>query len=119
MIEAKVIASNYEVVKTKDGNESHSDHTTTTTTTTATTTKWWTTTRILITVGVSCSVIALAVGLGIGLGMKKTSGTELNIPFLKPPVVSASPQVNLKFLLFAIININITCIVGIKIKKKT
>ena len=90
MTETKVIANNYDIVKT---NDIPSEHTTTTTTT-----KWRTTTRILITVGVSCSVIALAVGLGVGLGMKKTSGTELNIPYLKPPVVSASPQVNLKFL---------------------
>lgn len=87
MAENKVVVNNYDIVKTEIEGP-----------TTVTPTTKWTTTRILIIVGVSCSVIALAVGLGVGLGMKKTtSGTELNIPYLKPPVVSASPQVNLKF----------------------
>jgi len=87
MAENKVVVNNYDIVKTEIEGP-----------TTVTPTTKWTTTRILMIVGVSCSVIALAVGLGVGLGMKKTtSGTELNIPYLKPPVVSASPQVNLKF----------------------
>lgn len=52
----------------------------------------WTRNRILIALGVAVC-IALAVGLGVGLGMKNKKATiALDIPFLKPPVVSASPS---------------------------
>jgi len=84
MAENKVVVNNYDIVKTEIEGP-----------TTITPTTKWTTTRILIIVGVSCSVIALAVGLGVGLGVKKkNSVTELNIPFLKPPVQSATPAVS-------------------------
>ena len=82
-MEAKVVAANYDVVKTSE--HIHTAEATTTS-------KWLTTTRLRI-IGVALGVaIGLAVGLGVGLGMKKKNSTELNIPLLKPPVVSASPQ---------------------------
>ena len=41
-----------------------------------------------------CVVIALALGLGLGLGLglKKKNSLTLNIPYLKPPVQSATPS---------------------------
>ena len=39
-----------------------------------------------------CVVIALALGLGLGLGLKKKNSLILNIPYLQPPVQSATPS---------------------------
>ena len=57
-------------------------------------TTWWTSRRIYIVVGSAVVIVGLALGLGLGFGLKKSSGsvTSLDIPYLKPPVYSASPS---------------------------
>lgn len=55
-------------------------------------TTWWTKARIYIVVASVLVVVGLALGLGLGLGLKSSGDVvSLDIPFLKPPVYSASP----------------------------